>query len=159
MMGKPELLPDEKRSFQFFLAAYATITRKISRDLAQHTELTLEQYDVLVTLEYEDEGKLRLSDLADRVLLSRSGLTRMIDRLETRGWVSREGCSRDRRGAYAVLTPEGRQIREDSWPVLQASMKRHFRDPLQNIDNVREFGRLSRLIAFGEDPSGFRWDV
>lgn len=158
-MGKSELLPDEKRSFQFFLAAYATITRKISRDLAQHTELTLEQYDVLVTLEYEPDGKLRLSDLADRVLLSRSGLTRMIDRLESRGWVTREGCSGDRRGAYAVLTESGKQIREDSWPVLQASMKRHFRDPLQNLENVREFGRLSRLIAFGDSPTGPRWDI
>jgi DNA-binding MarR family transcriptional regulator len=157
-MASPLLSQDEKRAFQLFLAAYSAVTRKVGKDLAQHTELTLEQYDVLLTLEYEEGHRLRLSDLAEKVLLSRSGLTRMIDRLEAKGWVKREECEDDRRGSYAVLTPKGHQARLDSWPVLELSMKRHYRDRLEGEEDVAALARVARRLAFGSESSGFPWD-
>lgn len=158
-MARRDLTDSDKRAFQYFLAAYAAVMRKIGKDLTQHTELSLEQYDVLVTLEYEPDMKLRLSELANRILLSRSGLTRLIDRLEMRGWVRREECPEDRRGAFAVLTPEGQAARRDSWPVLEASMKRHFKDRLHDDEDLEAFARVCRAIAFGIDKTTHPWDT
>ncbi len=148
----------QKRAFQYFLAAYSQATRRIGRDLNQHSEVSLEQYDVLVTLEYSDDYRIRLNDLADRVLLSRSGLTRLIDKLEQKGYVIRETCQEDRRGAFAVLTPLGLQARQDTWPVIEASMIRHFAVLFDTEEETLAFIKTCRKIAFGHQPSDQPWD-
>lgn len=150
------LTESEKLAFQAFLAAYGMVTRKASKDLAAKTNLTLDQYDVLVTLEYQPDFRLRLSDLAERVLLSRSGLTRLIDRLEGKGWVRRETCSEDKRGFYAVLTEDGQKAREEAWPCLRAIMKEHFCDKFEGHEQIEQFKSLCFLLA---TEHGFCRDV
>lgn len=152
------LTETEKRAFQLFLAAYAQATRQIGRDLGQSSEITLEQYDVLVTLEYCEDYRIRLSDLAERILLSRSGLTRLIDKLESRGLVVRESCEEDKRGAFAVLTPLGLQARQNAWTTVEASMEAHFARYFSSPEDLQSFSQTCRKIAFQGRLSQHPWD-
>lgn len=140
------LTEEEKQAFQAFLGAHKRITGIIAREMQKKSPLSLEQYDVLVTLEYEPDGRLRMSDLAERVLLSKSGLTRLVDRLEAKGWVKREACDKDRRGAYAVLTPTGQKMRESAWPVLQESMIHLFAAKFPSRVDLRSFSTCCKNL-------------
>ncbi len=90
-----------------FLRAHAAITRQLSARLEADHGLTLSDYDVLVQLYYAPERALRRVDLARTVLLTASGITRLLDGLERCGWVEKKACSRDARVSYAALTTAG----------------------------------------------------
>lgn len=95
------------RAWRAFLRAHSLVLRALEAELDAAHELPLASYDVLVQLAEAPERRLRMSDLADAVLLSRSGLTRLVDRLEREGLVARESCPSDARGTLATLTPAG----------------------------------------------------
>ncbi len=90
-----------------FLRAHAAITRELSARLETAHGLTLSDYDVLVQLYHAPEQALRRVDLARTVLLTASGITRLLDGLERSGWVEKKACSSDARVSYASLTPAG----------------------------------------------------
>ena len=90
-----------------FLRAHAAITRELSARLEAAHGLTLSDYDVLVQLYHAPEQALRRVDLARTVLLTASGITRLLDGLERGGWVEKKACSTDARVSYAKLTPAG----------------------------------------------------
>ncbi len=113
----PELDDTRREAYRAFLAAHSRLTTAMDKALTESGLLPLTWYDVLVTLEYQEGHQLRLSDLADKVLLSKSGLTRLVDRLVEQGYVERVACPKDRRSIYAVLTYEGQKAREDAWPT------------------------------------------
>src|SRR5918999_1227401 len=83
-----------------FLRAHARVVRELERELQDEQDLALTDYDVLVQLAAADDRRLRMSDLADRLLLSRSGVTRLVDRLVGEGLVERMTCDSDRRGQW-----------------------------------------------------------
>jgi DNA-binding MarR family transcriptional regulator len=89
------------------LRAHAALTKALDADLDAAHGLPLSSYEVLLYLNDAEGGRMRMRDLATSVILSRSGLTRLADRLEREGLIRRESCSSDARGAYAVLTPAG----------------------------------------------------
>lgn len=90
-----------------FLQAHALLSRRLDEELRAEQAMSLAEYDALVVLASAPERRLRMSQLADRVLLSRSGVTRLVDRLVASGFVDRLQCSTDARGAEAVLTELG----------------------------------------------------
>lgn len=90
-----------------FLIAHARLERLLDDDLRAEHDLSLAEYDALLQLAEAPGRRLRMHQLADRVLLSRSGVTRLIDRLVLDGSVERDPCASDARGAEAVLTPAG----------------------------------------------------
>lgn len=90
-----------------FLRAHAEVSRRLEAELVAEHDLPLPWYDVLVQLVEVPDRRLRMTELADRVLLSRSGLTRLVDRLEREGLVARAACPSDARGLFAVLTEAG----------------------------------------------------
>jgi DNA-binding MarR family transcriptional regulator len=98
---------DEIGVWRSFLRSHATIMRALEIELAAAKQLPLASYDVLVQLTEATDHRLRMTELADRVLLSRSGLTRLVDRLERDGLVVREPYPDDARGMYAVITDLG----------------------------------------------------
>ena len=98
---------EELAVWRGFLRAHAGITRALERELVAEQHLSLASYDVLVQLAEAPGRKLRMTDLAEAVLLSRSGVTRLVDRLERDGLVARERTSTDGRGVVAVLTEQG----------------------------------------------------
>lgn len=96
----------------------------IEADLAAEDLPALAWYDVLWTLEQAPGQRLRMADLAAEVLLTRSNLTRLVDRIEAAGLLRRELCHEDRRGFHAVLTEAGRAMRQRMWPVYRATLQR-----------------------------------
>ncbi len=90
-----------------FLQAHALLSRRLDEELRAEQSMSLAEYDALVVLATAPERRLRMSQLADRVLLSRSGVTRLVDRLVAAGFVDRSQCTTDARGAEAVITETG----------------------------------------------------
>jgi len=90
-----------------FLRAHAAVTRELSARLEAQHGLTLSDFDVLVQLYHAPERSLRRVDIARAVLLTASGITRLLDGLERAGWVEKRSCESDARVSYAVLTPAG----------------------------------------------------
>lgn len=97
----------ELETWRRFLRAHSSITRRLDAELVAEHRLTLNDYEVLLYLATAQERRLRRSDLADRVLLTRSGITRLLDGLERAGLVRRAECPHDGRVSYAVLTEAG----------------------------------------------------
>jgi len=121
-----ELSKNGLEAWKGLLLAHATLVEQIDYVMAEANLLPLDWYDALLALEDAPDRRLKMSDLADQVLLSKSGLTRLVDRLEAKGYIRREGCRSDRRVAYAVLTDAGLKAREDSWPTYRAAIEEHF---------------------------------
>jgi DNA-binding MarR family transcriptional regulator len=94
-------------SFVALVRAHATVTRQLNAQLAADHGLTISDYEVLLRLARAPERRLRRVDLAQQVLLTPSGITRLLDGLERQGWVDRASCAEDRRVVYAVLTDAG----------------------------------------------------
>ena len=112
-------------AWRTFLTAHATLIRRLDAELEEREALALSDFDVLAQLHFAG-GTLRMRDLADSVLLSRSGMTRRVDRLEAAGFVSRAACETDRRGSMASLTDAGRERLERALPVHVQGISDHF---------------------------------
>jgi DNA-binding MarR family transcriptional regulator len=95
------------RTFVALVRAHAAATRKLSAELSADHGLTLSDYEVLLRLSRAEDRRMRRVDLAEQVLLTASGVTRLLDGLERSGFVERASCSTDRRVVYAVLTEHG----------------------------------------------------
>ncbi len=131
-----------------FLRAHASVTSRLESELNE-AGLPLGWYDVLLQLVEAPHRRLRMADLADQVLLSRSGLTRLVDRLQKEGYVTREPSTVDARGTYTVLTRAGFDALRHATPVHLTGVRDHFLR-LYTDDELRELGSLfSRL-----DPPG-----
>ena len=94
-------------SWVAFLRSHAAITRELSAELQREHGMTLNDYEVLLHLSHADGGRMRRVDLAERVLLTASGITRLLDGLERGGFVCKETCDSDARVSYAKLTAKG----------------------------------------------------
>ena len=97
------------RAWSRFGSAYSTITRELEAQMLQRHGLTLTAYDALLQLSHADGGAMRNIELANTVLLTRSGITRLVEGLESQGLVTRCSCTEDRRGTKVCLTEEGRR--------------------------------------------------
>ena len=120
--------PDDPRlrAWVAFLRAHAAVSRRLEAELAAERGLSLAEYDALVQLAVADDRRLRMSELADRVVLSRSGVSRLVDRLVADGLVTRRACPNDARGSWAELTPAGIDRLRDAAPVHLRGVEAHF---------------------------------
>jgi DNA-binding MarR family transcriptional regulator len=138
---------DELAVWRSFLRAHARIVRALEAELAEAHQLPLASYDVLVQLTEAPQRRLRMTELADRVLLSRSGLTRLVDRVAREGLVRREPCPGDARGLYAVLTEVGVDRLRSASRVHLQGVSRHFVERFTAQERVRLGQLLSRLLS------------
>ncbi|HMJ33579.1 MAG TPA: MarR family transcriptional regulator [Baekduia sp.] len=99
----------ELRAWRGLLRVHASLSKALDADLDREHGLPLTSYEVLLYLAEAEGEKMRMCDLASSVILSRSGLTRLVDRLERDGLLVRESCASDARGAFAKLTPAGHE--------------------------------------------------
>lgn len=143
-------LPEEPPVWRTLLRAQVHISRCLHTDLLAGHDLALGSYDVLRHLGEAPGKRLRMNDLADRVLLSRSGLTRLVDRLQREGLVTRESCASDARGLFAVLTPQGQARLSQATPTYQQGVYDHVLSRLNHEELHRLGGILDKLI---EDPA------
>ena len=116
----------ELAAWRGFLRTHAGLVKELDADLEAQHQLPLTSYDVLTTLADQPQGRMRMRDLADAVVLSRSGLTRLVDRLQREGLLEREQCASDARGAYAVLTETGRARLREAQPLHRDGVRRRF---------------------------------
>ena len=147
-MLKPNNFPDELRlsAWRTFITANARLIDRIDRELTAADRLPLWWYDILVELVEASDNRLRMHDLAERVVLSRSGLTRLVDKLEEVGLLRREPDLADRRGAFAVLTPKGREAIRKSWPTYANGITLHFAQHLSDAEAKTLAEVFTRLI-------------
>jgi DNA-binding MarR family transcriptional regulator len=129
-----------------FLRAHARINRSLETELVAEQRLSLGSYDVLVQLAEAPRRRLRMAELADAVLLSRSGVTRLVDRLERAGLVARERVAGDGRGVIAALTDRGLDTLRTASRTHLAGVVRHFVAHLDPQD-LAEIGRICGNLA------------
>jgi DNA-binding MarR family transcriptional regulator len=101
---------EELAAWRGLLRVHAALTKALDAQLMSEHDLPLSSYEVLLFLSDSPDGRLRMSELADGVLLSRSGLTRLVDRMERDGLLRRQRCEDDQRGYFAEITDEGRDL-------------------------------------------------
>ncbi len=150
MNNEPTL--DNLRSsvWRLFLTTHSKLLEQNEAALTQAELPPLEWYDVLFSLKEASEYRLRLSELAKKVLLSRSNLSHLVDRLEKAGLLRRESCPSDRRGTFAVLTQEGLAMQERMWAVYAESITETFASQLDD-DEVKALRHvLNRLMTADE---------
>jgi len=147
MTSKPRwLTEDEQNAWRAWLEVSALLPDRLNRDLIEQRGITLADYVILVHLSEEPDRRLRMSDLADRTSSSRSRLSHQIDRMEVSGLVTREVCSDDKRGTFAVLTASG-------WDTIVAAAPDHVESVRRNLidvlgpDRFTRFGRDCQVIA------------
>jgi DNA-binding MarR family transcriptional regulator len=141
----------EQGLWRRLLAAECRLREKLDHELQESHGLTIGDYDVLVHLSEAEGGSLRMSELAERLLLSRSGLTRRVDGLVRAGWVERKACPDDGRGSLAVLTRTGLDLLRSAAPTHVSGVRRYLIDPLADIAGL---GGLDRGLAAVEDALG-----
>ena len=134
-----------------FLQAHARVTRELEHELEAEQDLSLADYDLLYQLAVADGRRLRMSELANRLALSRSGATRLVDRLEAAGLVDRQTCATDRRGYWATVTEAGIGRLRAATPVHLRGVCEYFLDriPPDELEQLRR--TLERIVA--ADPT------
>ncbi len=145
MANEPEA--SRLTAWRAFITAHAALIGRIERDMAAARVIPLTWYDVLIELYEAPERRLRLHELADAVVLSRSGLTRLIDRLEAAGLLRREAATTDRRGAYAVLTDDGIAAMAAAWPVYARGITAYFARHLSDVEADLLTDALGRMLT------------
>ena len=132
---------EELAAWRGMLRAHAELVRELDAELAREHDMPLSSYEVLLFLNDSDDGRMRMSELADSALLSRSGLTRLVDRLERQGLLKRERCESDARGWFAEITPEGRRVFGEARKTHLDGVRRVFLSHFSR-DELRTLGGL-----------------
>ena len=133
----------QQQHWRAYIAATTLLSDRLSRELQTSHGMSMADYEILVRLSEAPDRRLRMSELADHTLASRSRLSHQVDRLEKAGWVRREACETDRRGANAVLTDVG-------WDMLVAAAPTHVegvREPLVDLLTEEQFAALGTALA------------
>jgi DNA-binding MarR family transcriptional regulator len=138
-----ELSATELGAWRGMLRVHAALVRELDAELDAAHDLPLSSYDVLIYLRSAPDKRLRMAELADSVLLSRSGVTRLVDRLVREGLIVRDTCESDGRGSFAVLTTKGEELLARARPTHLAGVRERF---------LRHFGEdeLRTLARFWE---------
>lgn len=142
----PRLVP-----WRAFLDAHARVSRRLDEELRAEHDLSLAEYEALLSIAQAPDRRIRMRQLSDRVILSKSGVTRLIDRLVADGLVERSACLADARGAEAVLTDLGlARLRAASATHLRG-ITEHFLQPLRSTD-VEALEVAMRAISVSAGP-------
>jgi DNA-binding MarR family transcriptional regulator len=147
-MSRPKDSEPSTRAWALFLLAHTLLMERIEAALTAAGLPPLAWYDVLWELEKAEGGRLRMHELADRIVLPRYNLTRLADRLEQAALLQREDCQDDRRGFFLAITGAGRQMRQRMWtvygPQIEALFARHL-----TAAQARELSEVLAQMARG----------
>lgn len=135
----------EQQDWRAFISVLNLLPTQFERDLQQAHGLSMADYEILVRLSESPDRSMRMSDLAEFTLASRSRLTHQIDRMETEGLVTREPCPNDKRGYLAVMTEAGWQLLVAAAPSHVESVRKRLMDAL-SPEQFAELGEISRSI-------------
>lgn len=147
------LTDDQQLAWRAWIAASLLLPDRLSRDLQDEAGISLADYEILVHLSESPQRRLRMSELADLTLSSRSRLSHQIDRMSNAGLVDRQPCSEDRRGSFAVLTQDGYDFLVTTAPAHVASVRAHLVDVL-TPEEFDVLGRICTKVADRLRPTG-----
>jgi DNA-binding MarR family transcriptional regulator len=148
-MAEPRWLDqDEHHTWRSYLAATRLLNAQLDREMQRDSGIPQSYYEILVRLSDQPDRRLRMSDLAEISESSRSRLSHAVARLVANGWVERESCATDRRGAFAVLTDKGFEALANAAPAHVESVRRHLFDRLTR-EQVLQFGQITDAILAG----------
>jgi DNA-binding MarR family transcriptional regulator len=139
------LAPEEQAVWRSFLDVSRLITEHMNRQLSDESGMSLPEYEILVALSEAPDRRLRMSELADRVISSRSRITHTVGRMEERGLVYREACLDDGRGVLCVLTDAGFAVLEAAAPGHVETVRSRMFDPLTPADVVALGAALGKI--------------
>ena len=139
------------RAWSLLLRTQAVVLRHLERDLADRGRMPLGWYDVLLELNAAPDRRLRMQELGERAVLSRSRVSRIVDELERAGLARREPDPVDRRGAHAVVTEAGRDALRAAAPVYLEGIQEHFARHLQPAELAALRDGLARVLAAQTD--------
>jgi DNA-binding MarR family transcriptional regulator len=144
---------EEQQAWRAWLYSAQLLLDRLDRELTHATGISHAYYEILVALSEAEGRMMRMSELADRCLSSRSRLSHAVSRLEERGWVRRQVCAEDGRGQLAVLTDEGFAALEGAAPVHVESVRTHLFDQLspEQVEAMRDLGET--LLRHLDPPS------
>jgi len=151
MATKTQAPPEQFEAWVSFLRAHAALTRELSAQLLRDHGLTINDYEVLLHLSREEGGMLRRVDLAERVILTASGITRLLDGLERQGFVEKANCETDARVTYAKLTDAGRAKLRQAGKTHLAGIDELFTSRYSGSELATLADLLSRLPMTGGD--------
>jgi DNA-binding MarR family transcriptional regulator len=152
-MGEPRWLDvEEQKAWRAWLYSAQLLLDRLDRDLTRRTGISHAYYEILVALSEASERMMRMSELADRCLSSRSRLSHAVSRLEERGWVRRQVCEEDGRGQLAVLTDEGFAALEGAAPIHVEGVRRELFDQL-SPEQVEAMRNVGETLLGHLDPS------
>src|SRR3954471_23596051 len=145
---------EEQQAWRAWLYSAQLLLDRLDRELIRTTGISHAYYEILVALSEAEGRMLRMSELADRCLSSRSRLSHAVSRLEERGWVRRQVCAEDGRGLLAVLTDEGLAALEGAAPVHVEGVRTHLFDQLSpaQVAALRDIGET--LLGHLDPPAG-----
>jgi DNA-binding MarR family transcriptional regulator len=139
--------------WKLFLTTHTRLVDQVEQDFKQAGLPPFEWYDVLIALKQAPDQQLRLSELAEVLLVNRTNVTRLADRLENAGLIQRKVCKDDRRGAFAVLTKAGLEMQQKMWVVYSQSIAQYFGRHLTQKDTVAFTKALTLMLtALDEEP-------
>jgi DNA-binding MarR family transcriptional regulator len=136
------------------LFVHSRVVRALEADLMGYADLPLDWLDVMNRLNEHSEKRLRAHELADASLFTRSGLTRLVDRIEDAGYVRREHSKTDRRGVYIALTEAGVGKLESLWPDFATSIQNHFGRHLSHGDIKAITVAMNKVLQANTNSSG-----
>ena len=148
-----ELAPEELAAWRGLLRVHSALVKALDAELLAEHDLPLTSYEVLINLQAAPGHRRRMAELAEGVLLSRSGMTRLVDRLERDGLIERDACTEDGRGMFAVLTEKGEELlsraRRTHLDGVRERFLQHFdRDELEQLA-----GSWNRVLPGSADLS------
>ncbi len=139
------LTTEEMRAWRGYLGLVRLLDDRLNRDLQEQSGLTLADYEILVRLSEAPDRRLRMTELAQGAMISKSRLSHQLNRMESRRLTRRESCDSDGRGAFAVLTDDGYDVLVATAPGHVASVRTHLLDQLTRAQ-VTALGDLSEAV-------------
>ena len=144
---------DRIEPWRLFLQAHSALIDALEHDLREELDLPLSWYEVLLRLAAGPDGRLRMTDLAESLLLSKSGVTRLVDRMEAAHLVERGVCSFDRRGSFAVITARGRALYRKAAPIHLRGVESLFLSRLNAAERRAFSTGLRKVLAATDTPA------
>ncbi|KUN29333.1 MarR family transcriptional regulator [Streptomyces antibioticus] len=150
------LTGDEEAFVRAYFRAMLTVPRALDADLLREQGMSMTEYVALMRLSEAPERWLRMGDLASGTFMSLSGMTRIVQRLESQGWVRREKSPVDGRGWNAILTDQGLKRLQQAWPTHLASVRSRILDHTADLDLPAVAAAMRRFAEDAECPSAER---
>jgi DNA-binding MarR family transcriptional regulator len=142
----PRISREEFRAYAALIASSTLLQRAVERNLREQAELTQVQFEILMNLSNAGDSGIRMAQLADALIVSRSGLSYQVAQLESHGWITRERSADDERGVVARITPEGERMRQRVYAGHIDIVRRAFLDAVAPAELATLTAALERVV-------------